>query len=150
MRFALAALILGLAACSPPAPSHGVAPEIAAAVEAAMPGVVITGGAADGTEEYEVSGVHNGQEYEFDLLGPEGGWRVAQIQRDIQWGDAPAAVRDLIAMSPNAFVPARVIESRQPGADGMQYFLFAEADQPEPVMEVRVVGDEAAVMPPAH
>jgi hypothetical protein len=123
---------------------------IEAVVTRAMPGVEITGGEADGAGEYEVIGTLNGQEYEFDLLGPEGGWRVVEIQRDIAWADAPAPVRDVVATAPNGFLPERVIESRQPADGSVVYELFAPGAPEAPALEVRFLDGEAAIMPPAH
>jgi hypothetical protein len=160
MKRVVCALAIALAACTPPADKAAEAPEtaaaspvdpaIAAVVEAAMPGVTITAGAADGAGEYEVTGMASGQEYEFDLMGPDGGWRVVEIQRDIAWGDAPAPVRDVVATAPNAFLPERVIESRQPADGSVIYELFAAGAPDAPAMEVRFMEGEAAVMPPAH
>jgi hypothetical protein len=159
MKRFVCALAIALAACTPPAEkaeapetaaASPVDPAIAAVVDAAMPGVTITAGAADGAGEYEVTGMVDGQEYEFDLMGPDGGWRVVEIQRDIAWGDAPAPVRDVVATAPNAFLPERVIESRQPADDSVIYELFAAGAPDAPVMEVRFMDGEAAIMPPAH
>ncbi len=157
MRHRLAAAALLLAACTPPAPQSSdaptppaVDPAIAAAVASAMPGVQITGGEADGAGEYEVAGVLDGQEYEFDLMGPEGGWRVVEIQRDVAWADAPAPVRAAFAAAPNAFEPARVIESRQPADGSIVYEVFAPGAADAPTLEIRFMDGEAAIMPPAH
>lgn len=158
MRVMLAVSALLLAACAPPvnnadapaAADHGVAPEIVSVVTAAMPGVIVAGGEADGTGEYEVTGTLDGQEYEFDLMGPDGGWRVVEIQRDIAWGDAPAPVRDLVATAPNGFLPERVIESRQPADGSVVYELFAPGQTDAPALEVRLMDGEAAILPPAH
>jgi len=154
MRIHLIAALALLAACNPAAEQTPAAPPvdpaIAAVVEAAMPGIVISAGEAGGEGEYEVTGTLDGQEYEFDLLGPDGGWRVVEIQRDINWGDAPEPVRDLIATSPNAFLPVRVIESRQPADGSVVYELFAEGAPDAPTLEVRYLDGEAAILPPAH
>ena len=147
-----------VAACSPPAatdqataPAPDIDPAIVSVVTAAMPGVTITGGESDGADEFEVTGTLDGQEYEFDLMGPEGGWRVVEIQRDIVWGDAPAPVRDLVATAPNGFLPERVIESRQPADGSVVYELFAPGAAPgHPTLEVRFMDGEAAILPPAH
>ena len=157
MRLLACTILLLAAACSQPpqtieAPSV-VPPEIAAVVSAAMPGVEIESGAPDGEGEFEVTGTLDGQEYEFDLLGPEGGWRVVEVQRDIEWGEAPQAVRDLIATTPGTFLPERVIESGQPGNGGIVYLLFAPgaSEAPgEPDLAVRYFDGEAAIMPPSH
>ncbi|MGQ0531622.1 MAG: hypothetical protein ACT4OF_02895 [Caulobacteraceae bacterium] len=157
MRILLAVSVLLAAGCGPRADEkvESVEPEIPyeaqAAVMTAMPGVTITGGQAGGAGEYEVTGTLNGQEYEFDLMGPDGSWRVVEIQRDIAWGDAPAPVRNVVATAPNAFLPERVIESRQPGGDGsVVYELFAPGQADAPTIEVRFMDGEAAILPPAH
>lgn len=122
-----------------------------AAVTRAMPGVEITGGEGDTQGGCEVTGTLDGQEYEFDLVGPEGGWRVVEIQRDIAWGDAPAPVRDLVATAPNGFLPERVIESRQPADGSVVYELFAPGAEPgHPTMEVRFMHGETEILPPTH
>jgi hypothetical protein len=156
MRSLAIIAILFVAACTPPQEAEGpalpVPPEIARAVEASMPGLTIVSGAADGEGEFEVTGTLDGQEYELDLLGPEGGWRVVEVQRDIAWGDAPQAVRDLIATTPGTFLPARVIESGQPADGSVVYLLFAP-DAPassEPQLSVRYFDGEASIMTPAH
>ncbi len=160
MRFLAIIAVLLAAACTPPAENSElppvttealpVPPDIAAVVSAAMPGVAITSGATDGAGEYEVTGTLNGHEYEFDLMGPDGGWRVVEIQRDIPWADAPAPVRDLVATAPNGFLPERVIESRQPADGSVVYELFAPGAAEAPTIEVRFMDGEAAIMPPAH
>lgn len=158
MRNALVATVaVLLAACTPPSQNADtvaspVPPEIARAVEASMPGLTIVSGASDGDGEFEVTGTLDGQEYELDLLGPVGGWRVVEVQRDIAWGDAPQAVRDLIATTPGTFLPERVIESGQPADGSVVYLLFAP-DAPaesEPQLSVRYFDNEASIMPPAH
>lgn len=160
MRALIFISALALAACSPPAeqaaPEAPVAaapavdPAIAAVVSAAMPGVTIVSGESDGAGEFEVTGTLNGQEYEFDLMGPEGGWRVTEIQRDIAWADTPESVRTLVAAAPNVFEPARVIESTQPVDGAIVYELFAPGVTDAPTLEVRVLDGEAAILPPAH
>ena len=160
MKRYVSALVIALTACTQPAdkaadaPSADAAspvdPAIAAVVQAAMPGVIITAGAANGGGEYEVTGMANGEEYEFDLMGPEGGWRVVEIQRHIAWGDAPAAVRDVVATAPNGFLPERVIESRQAADGSVVYELFAEGAPEAPALEVRFLDGQAAIMPPPH
>ena len=160
MRILAVIAVMLAAACAqpvensePPLPTPEalpVPPHIANAVEAVMPGVVITSGATDGGNEYEATGTFNGQEYEFDLRESDGGWRVVEIQRDIAWGDAPAPVRDVVATAPNGFLPERVIESRQPADGSVVYELFAPGAADAPALEVRFLDGEAAIMPPAH
>jgi hypothetical protein len=77
------------------------------------------------------------------------GWRIVQIQRDIEWGDAPQSVRDVVAASPAAVVPSRTVEVREPGADGVIYDLWS--GEPEALaMSVREADGQAAIMPPPH
>jgi hypothetical protein len=160
MRVLATVAVLFAVACTPPTQNSDppavtpealpVPPDIAEVVAAAMPGVAITSGATDGAGEYEVTGTLSGQEYEFDLMGPDGGWRVVEIQRDIAWADAPAPVRDVVATAPNGFLPERVIESRQPADGSVVYELFAPGAADTPAIEVRFLDGEAAIMPPAH
>jgi hypothetical protein len=68
--------------------------------------------------------------------------------RDIVWGDAPQAVRDLIATTPNTFLPDRVIE-QAPGADGSVIYELWSASASEPI-DVSYANGQAAIMPPRH
>ena len=59
------------------------------------------------------------------------GWQVVEIQRDIAWATAPAALRT----AAGAAKPVRVIESKQ--TDGaIVYELFAEGQLRDPAIEV--------------
>ena len=155
MRTCLIAAAVLLVACTPPSPADDaspVDPEVAAAVAAAMPGATVTSVNVVGEHEIEATAVLDGQEYEFDMMSGDGGpLRVVEIQRDIAWAEAPPAVRAAAVAAPNAFEPARVIESRQPADGSIVYELFAPGAAPgAPTMEVRFMDGEAAVMPPAH
>jgi hypothetical protein len=55
-----------------------------------------------------------------------------------------------VATAPNAFLPERVIESRQPVDGSVVYELFAPGAPDAPAMEVRWLDGEAAILPPAH
>jgi hypothetical protein len=68
--------------------------------------------------------------------------------RDIAWGDAPQAVRDLIATTPGTFLPDRVIE-QAPGADGSVIYELWSASASEPI-DVSYTNGQAAIMPPRH
>ena len=68
--------------------------------------------------------------------------------RDIQWGDAPQAVRDLIATTPNTFLPDRVIE-QAPAGDGSVIYELWSASASEPI-DVSYANGQAAIMPPRH
>jgi len=168
MKLYLCALALLLAACGQEAaPSKVDAPdslesvkaadvpaEVAAATEAALPGFRILAAERkerDGRVYYDVEGLRaDGAEAELDMLQTPEGWRVVEIQRDIAWGDAPPAVRDLVATSPQAFLPVRVIESRQVDDSSVIYELFAE-DRPEaPSVEVRVADGRARFLTEAN
>lgn len=68
--------------------------------------------------------------------------------REIAWGDAPQAVRDLIATTPNTFLPDRVIE-QAPGADGSVIYELWSTSASEPI-DVSYANGQAAIMPPRH
>lgn len=68
--------------------------------------------------------------------------------RDIIWGDAPQAVRDLIATSPNTFLPDRVIEHAAAPDGSVMYELWSSSAS-EPI-DVSYADGQAAIMPPRH
>ena len=168
LQSALTALALAAMACSP-APSEttpsettppqaaasAVPPEIATVVSAAAPGITITNGELDATNEYEATGrMPNGDEIELDLVQSNGAWTVLEIQRDVPWSSVPEPVRAAATAAPNSFEPVRVIESRQPADGSVVYELFSAADQNRPTpggpsMEVRWHDGKAAVITPA-
>lgn len=144
-------LPLLLAACATPAPSvtdvavADLPPEVVAALRAAEPQIAIEGAQLklrEGRRYYDVEGTVPGRgEIELDLLLTPAGWRVVEIQRNIAWADAPAAVR---AAAPNA-APVRVIESRQ--TDGsVVYELFAPGRPATPALEVMLRDGAATVL----
>lgn len=85
---------------------------------------------------YDVEGTRDdGSAVEIDVIEERGAYRVVEVQRDIAWADAPAAVRAAADSAPDHFVPERVIESAQ--NDGMViYELFAPGKADEPAAEV--------------
>ena len=165
LRSAFIGLPLVAAACSPPAsettPPQGAASavpqEIAAVAAAAAPGITITSGELDATNnEYEVVGTTpSGDEIELDLVQSSGAWTVLEIQRDVPWSSVPEPVRAAASAAPNSFEPVRVIESKQPKDGSVIYELFSAADQGGtaaggPAMEVRWHDGKAAVVTPAQ
>lgn len=167
MRKFIAALALALVACSPapssPASSPTAMPvesgpqsaqapgEVLAAINAAVPGFAPGNAVSDnstGAQGFRVTGAANGQTYNVQLMHMNEGWQVVSIRRDIAWADAPKVVRDAAAAAPAAIRPTRVVENREPGADGVIYELYTEAAAP--IMEIRFADGQAAVMPPAH
>ncbi|TFI56833.1 hypothetical protein E2493_18190 [Sphingomonas parva] len=104
--------------------------EVLAAATAARPGFTPAEAEAetrDGRRYFDVEGrLADGSEIEFDIMEEGGRWRVVEIQRDIAFAAAPAAVRAAASAHDPAFVPTRVIESVQ--ADGLViYELFGPA-----------------------
>src|SRR5262245_6657264 len=157
MRFHIAALVVALAACTPAPiptepPAQGEAAtqapaEEIAAIQAQLPGFAVTSATSDnstGAQGYRVVGASAGSTYDVQLMLMYEGWNVVAIRRDIAWADAPDAVRTAAAAMP---APARVVENRQPGADGVIYELYA-ANADAPAREVRYADGQAAVMPP--
>lgn len=166
MKRCMVALACMLGACSP-APVKVDAPDsvedvaaadvpadVAAAVQAALPGFRVTAAERkerDGRVYYDVEGARpDGAEAELDLLQTADGWRAVEIQRDIAWADAPASVRDLVATAPAGFLPVRVIESTQTEDGAVIYELFAEGRPEAPSMEVRLVDGRARIMTEAN
>ncbi|WP_395647203.1 hypothetical protein [Terricaulis sp.] len=163
MRAYVAALVLAFAAaCSPPTsdapqPIEGGArvaeapADVLAAIRAEDPAFQPSAAIEDaliGAVVWKVTGAGENPRT-YHVLNSNEGWHVVQIRRDLAWGDAPHAVRDVVAMSPQAMVPTKVTEVVEPGADGVMYDLYA--DNPEsPALTVRLVGNEAAIMPPPH
>ncbi len=116
------------------------------AVLARVPGMKIAEAerkARDGKIFFDVEGTRpDGSEVELDLIEEAGRYRVVEMQRDIAWADAPAAVRTAAAVAADAFTPARVIESTQ--EDGtIVYELFAPGKPGEPAAEVNWKGGKA-------
>lgn len=90
----------------------------------------------DGMVFYDVEGTRaDGTEVELDILEKDGALTVVEMQRDIAWADAPAAVRKVADAASDRFVPERVIESTQ--NDGtVIYELFAPGKKEEPAAEI--------------
>lgn len=104
-----------------------VPPEVLAAAKAAQPEMEFTEAEAevrDGRNYYDVAGtLPDGSEIELDMLQEPGGWRVVETQRDIAFSAVPEPVRAATVKADAAFVPVRVIESRQ-SDDLVIYELF--------------------------
>lgn len=120
--------------------------EVTAAVHAAQPGMAILRAELkerEGRRYYDVEGtMPGGQEIELDLLQSGLTWTVVEIQRDIAWTDAPAAVR----AAAGAVDPVRVIESRQAADGTVIYELFAAGRPQTPSLEVMWRDGEARVL----
>lgn len=159
-------MCFALFACAPEAPPAPVEapdaaavvtevpPAVLAAATAALPGFVLveaTRKERDGRVYFDVEGARaDGAEVELDLLETPGGWEVVEIQRDIDWAQAPDAVRTAAADARGAFEPVRVIESTQ-AADGSVIYELFKPDRPEaPSLEVRFVDGAATVLTTAN
>jgi len=81
-----------------------------------------------GNTYYDVEGLDaNGNEIEFDmLLGSDGSWSIAEIQRDLHLEQCPDAVIKLYQEKVGV-VPARIIESDQGGGVVVYEFYTREA-----------------------
>jgi len=118
------------------------------AVLAKVPGMTIAEAERkerDGMIFYDVEGTRaDGSAVELDLIEEAGAYKVVEMQRDIAWADAPAAVKAVAGAAPDAFVPARVIESTQ--NDGtIIYELFAPGKADEPAAEIDWKDGKAAI-----
>jgi hypothetical protein len=166
---AAAALLISVAACTPPAqqdetpmpiegaPQAAEAPaDVLAVISAADATFMPTESIEDnttGARTFKVKGTAaNGQITTYNVMHFNEGWRIVQISRDVRWADAPQAVRDAVATSPQAIVPDRVVEVHGQGAAGegvVMYDLYA-AGASDPAVSVRVADGEAAIMPAPH
>lgn len=118
------------------------------AVLAKVPGMTIAEAERKergGMTFYDVEGTRaDGSAVELDLIEEAGAYKVVEMQRDIAWADAPAAVKAVAGAAPDAFVPARVIESTQ--NDGtIVYELFAPGKTDEPAAEIDWKDGKAAI-----
>ena len=123
-----------------PTAAADIPPEVVAVVQAARPGFQVAEAELkerEGRRYYDVEGTLNGTEIEFDLLETPQGWTVVEIQRDIAWADAPAAVRAAAETARAGLTPVRVIESTQEADGAVIYELFAEGKPDVPSLEVR-------------
>jgi hypothetical protein len=100
----------------------------------------------EGRIYYDVEGSRpDGSAVELDIQQIGDRFEVVEIQRDIVFADMPAEVRSAARAAAGAFVPERIIESRQ--TDGsVIYELFAAGQTAEPAMEVRAKDGNAKVM----
>ena len=123
-----------------PTAASDIPPEVVAVVQAARPGFQVAEAELkerEGRRYYDVEGTLNGAEIEFDLLETPQGWTVVEIQRDIAWSDAPAAVRAAAETARAGLTPVRVIESTQAADGAVIYELFADGKPDVPSLEVR-------------
>lgn len=162
----LAAGVIALAGCNPaepetpekavaaataitPTAAADIPEAVRAVVVAARPGMVIVEAELkerEGRRYYDVEGALNGAEIELDLQETPAGWQVVEIQRDIAWSTAPAAVRAAAEGSRSGFTPVRVIESTQAEDGAIIYELFAEGQPATPVLEVRAANGRTDVL----
>jgi hypothetical protein len=159
--FAIAALLAG-AACSPPAqdetpvpiegaPQAAEAPaEVLAAIAAADASFVPSEAIEDnttGARMFKVKGAGANGEITYSVMHANEGWQVIETRRPLNWGDAPEAVRNVVATSPQAIVPDRVEEVVQPSVEGKMYDLFTGDAL---ALIVHEANGRAAIMPAPH
>lgn len=87
-----------------------------------------------GNTYYDIEGVDgNGIEIEFDmLLGSDGKWSIAEIQRDLTLDQCPKIVIDVYQKQVGV-EPARIIESDQDDGTVIYVFYTREADKEKKV-----------------
>lgn len=162
-KLAIALLLATAAACSPPAqqdetpvPIEGVprAAEAPAEVLAAITAADITFIPSEAIEDnttgartFKVKGTGATGEVTYHVMHANEGWQVIEVRRVMNWGDAPESVRTVVAVSPQAFVPDRVEEVRQPSVEGVMYDLFTGDAL---TLTVHEVNGQAAIMPAPH
>ena len=138
------------ASTSTATPAQAIPAEVRAVVLASRPTMTIAGATLkerDGRRYYDVEGeLPGGQEIELDLLETPQGWKVVEIQRDIPWTEAPAAVKAATEGARKDFTPVRVIESTQAEGGEVIYELFIDGQPATPALEVMVKGGKAEVL----
>lgn len=125
--------------------------DVIAAARQRVPDMKITAAEAetrDGRRYFDIGGTSpDGSEIELDIMEDGGRWRVVETQRDIAFAAAPAEVRDAARAQDAAFVPTRVIESRQEDSLVI-YELYGPAggDRNGRKLEVKWDGRQASVL----
>ncbi|MEO0973568.1 MAG: hypothetical protein AAFX85_10785, partial [Pseudomonadota bacterium] len=92
-----------------------------------------------GNTYFDIEGVDgNGNDIEFDtLLQGDGSWRIAEIQRDLSFGQLPEPVAKLYQSRREGVPPRRIIESDQ--GDGTTiYEFYTLEDGQEHKYEIRL------------
>ncbi len=129
--------------------ADGLPAPLAALIEQTVPGMKVSEAERkerEGRVYFDVEGTRpDGSEVELDIIQEGEAFRVVEIQRDIAFADAPAAVIAAARAAPGFFEPQRVIESRQ--TDGtVIYELFAPGRSDEPAMEVSLKDGRAQLL----
>lgn len=162
------AIMAPLAACQGPSPAAGgndaapanqvatsgktevalteVPPAVLAVATEARAGFVPSAAEAetrDGRDYFDIEGrLPDGAEIEFDIMAENGGWRVVETQRDIEFAATPEPVRAAALAQDASLTPSRVIESVQ--ADGLTiYELYTTRERK---LEVKWDGKSARVL----
>jgi hypothetical protein len=149
---ACAAILAGTGARAETETSVAVAelpPGVTSAVQAAIPGMTLTGATRKDRDEriyYDVEGLRpDGTVVELDLLAEKDGFRVVEIQRDLKWNEVPASVREAALAAKAGTEPVRVIESKEDDGSVI-YELFAAGKPEKPSLEVRVASGKVTVL----
>lgn len=89
----------------------------------------------------------DGSEIEFDILKTNKGWKVVEIQRDLDWQQLPEMVSVAVLNDSEDFSAKRIIESIQHGTDITVYELYTvDASGKEIRKEVKVENNIAMVL----
>jgi uncharacterized membrane protein YkoI len=98
----------------------------------------------NGLTYYDVGGVDaDGNEIELDIMQDDDGWRVVEVQRDIDLSQTPEPVREALNANAPGVAPDRVIESDQMDGVIIYEFFTRNADGEETKYEVKFAGGEA-------
>lgn len=101
----------------------------------------------DGREYYDVGGtLEDGSELELDMMLTADGWKVMEIQRDIDMTQVPEPVGYELKQAVPGWAPHRIIESDQ--GDGVViYEFFGPGDGDEPrKLEVKYRAGQAELL----
>ena len=124
-----------------------VPPEVLATARKERPDLIFTEAEREirnGVIYFDVEGVNStGEEIELDIMQEGSGWRVVEVQRDIDYADAPEAVRKALEQKVPTASPDRVIESDQRDGVIIYEFFDRSPDGAEAKYEVKLDRDGA-------
>ena len=98
----------------------------------------------NGVIYFDVGGVDaNSQEIELDIMQDGDGWRVVEVQRDIDLSQTPAPAREALNANAPGVTPDRIIESDQTDGVVIYEFFTRDPDGKETKYEVKFAAGEA-------
>lgn len=127
-----------------------VPPEVLQAARAARPEIELEAAeheTRDGRDYYDIAGkMPDGAEVELDMTIVDGRWTVVEIQRDLDMGQVPERVREVLVQANPDWVPHRIIESDQDNGVVIYEFFGPGPEAGETKVEVKWEAGRAEVL----